>query len=171
MTMIIFSSRKLEKAIAEDELSNWKKAKYVILPAVLAILAGGPIYFITPTYGEKAPALNFFLHMVFNILGAYVTYYGIKKCFRTNEIIDGNNFLERFVILLIPVAVKLIIILLPFALIYYGIASSFRDSHPIFFKRSPIILYALRPIFIYIYYSLLNHSFIRLKGLISQRDI
>ena len=164
--MIIFSSKKLEKAIAENKLESWGKAKYIIVPAVISALIGGTLYLISPLYGERAPMLNTSLQILFNILLALVTYCGIKKCFQTNKDMDEENFLERFVILSLPIFIKFALVLTPILIIYYVIVGTIRESHPELFKRAPILVYGSIPIACYLYYSFLNRSFTRLGTLI-----
>ena len=166
--MIIFSSKKLERAIAHDRLPNWERAKYIILPTIIMMLAPGPIYIARPIYGVKAPFLNSIFSFVCTIIGAFVTFYGIKRCFRTNEVTDKKDFLARFTILNVPIMFKFIAILIPITFISMAIWASLRSNYPSIFKRAPVSLSIIGPFVIYLYYSLLNRSFSRLRELIQQ---
>ena len=97
--MIWFSSRKLEKALSEGVLSNWEKAKYLILMAVLTAMTS-PAYFLRPTYGKRPPPGTGLWDLAFGLVGMFVVYHGIKRCFRTNEHIDAERFFERMACLI-----------------------------------------------------------------------
>jgi len=167
--MILFSSRKLEKALAEGNLSNWVKTKYIIVPAVIMSLFSLP-YIFQPIYGERIPLLNSFFNFIFVITGAFITYFGIKKCFQTNETFDRRNFFKRFFVLSVPVLMKLIIIVFPLTIIAGICAYRLRVIHPTIYKRFPIALSLLGPVITYIYYRLINASLIRLTNLIKGKD-
>ena len=166
--MILLSSGKLERAIAKKILSNWEKTKYIILPIILTTLFYGPFYIIRPNYGVKPPLINSLFTFFFCIISTFIVYSGIKKCFKTNESTDKEFFIERFMILLIPIMFKLILFFVPFILILVVIVGSMREHLPIVFKRFPIILSAFCPIMYYIQYYLLNRSFVRLGNLLEK---
>ncbi len=162
--MKIFSSRKLEQSIADNQLTCWDKAKYVLFTAIVLVVFSGPIYLVIPIYGRSAPALNSLFSLGFTILGTFVTYYGIKECYATNRASDDKDFIERLAILSIPVFTKFIFIVFPTTLYVVILMSSFRETQPMF----PIILSALSPVLFYVYYYVLNRSFTRLGRVIEK---
>ena len=164
--MILFSSRKLEIAIAENKLTNWQKAKYLLIPAVLSGPFIASSYFISPIFGKKAPTLNMLISILIAIITMFIIYYGIKSCFKVNQIIDDQNFIERFCILSLPVLFKLVIIFAPLSMILTGIAYAITKHDPILSKRVPIIFSVFSPLFSLIYYSLIKCSFKRLGELV-----
>ncbi len=166
ITMILFSSRKLEIAIAEGKLPSWQKAKYIIIPTVLSGPFAWSSYVIRPIFGKKPPTLNTLISIFISILTMFIIYYGIKSCFKVNQKIDDQNFIERFCILLLPVLFKLIVIFLPISMILTGIAYAITRHDPLLSQRVPILFSVFGPLFILIYYSLLKRSFKRLGELI-----
>ncbi len=164
--MIIGSSRKLEQALAGDELNAWTKIKYLIIPAILATLSG-PFYVIRPVYGQKAPALNSLFTLIFAIVMSYLTYWGIRKCFRENCQIDEKMFFERFAILSVPVLVRLIAVFTPLTIIFMTLLYGFiKHRFPDSLDRVSIGVAALGPIITYVMYQMLSASFRRLGELI-----
>lgn len=164
--MIIFSSQKLEKAIAKDQLTNWGIAKYLIIYITIPIILGGPIYLVRPVYGYKPPPLSNLFSIAFSILSALVVYHGVKKCFKTNKLIDNINFVERFVILSLPVFIKFIFLFIPFFIFVLILIGFISRSIPSIKLYIYIIFSALGPLLLYVYYSLLHRSFSRLLELV-----
>ena len=164
--MIIWSSRKLEHALAKGELDDWTKVKYLIIPTILATLSG-PFYIIRPIYGQKAPALNSLFTFIFAIVMSYLTYWGIRKCFRENCQIDEKMFFERFAVLSFPVLVRLITIFTPVTIILMIILYGFlKNRFPDSLDRASIAASALGPIITYMMYQMLSSSFRRLGDII-----
>ena len=164
--MIIWSSRKLEHALAKGELDAWAKVKYLIIPAILATLSG-PFYVIRPIYGKKAPALNSLFTLIVAIVMSYLTYWGIRKCFRENCKIDEKTFFERYAVLSVPVVVRLIAIFTPTTIIFGTILYGFIKNHfPDSLDRVSIGISALGPIITIVMYQMLSASFRRLGELI-----
>ena len=158
--MIVWSSKKLERALARGEITAWGKVKYLILPAVMSVLFG-PFYVIRPLFGERPPALNSFFSFVFAVLAAYLTYWGIKRCFRQNEQIDGKVFFERFVVLVVPPAICVIAIVVPTSVALLMLAVALREQIPFLFRRAPVLIAALGPLGTYALYSMARNSFRR----------
>jgi len=46
--MRLWSSGLLEEELAKRYLSEWEKVKYLLLPAVVGTLLGGPIFLLRP---------------------------------------------------------------------------------------------------------------------------
>ena len=44
--MIIFSSIELEKALADQKVTRWQKAKYIIIPAIFLSMASPYLHFL-----------------------------------------------------------------------------------------------------------------------------
>src|SRR5689334_18329784 len=107
--MILFSSNRLERALAENTLTSWEKAKYIIL-IIIFYTCSGPIYAITPSFGPRPPVGNTLVNFLSAILTIIITVFGAKKCFRTNKANDDVSFIERFAVLSMPIAIHLFII-------------------------------------------------------------
>jgi len=135
--MKIWSSRLLEKEFAEGKLSEWKKTKYLMLPIILSSLLAGPIYLVTPNYGTSFPPINIIFALISNIIIAFVTFFGIRMVYRANKKIDGERFVERFIILSVPIYIKFIVFSLPvfFVLMLLFIRTlNMRDIFPLFLR-------------------------------------
>ena len=99
---------------------------------LLSALAGGPIYLITPNFGPQPPWPELLLAFLSAMLVAIVTFYGIRQVYRTNQKIDGREFIERYGVLSLPVHMRFIALLLPatlvLALVFHAIKSRFPDA-------------------------------------------
>lgn len=167
--MIIISSGKLEHSLAADDLSPWDKTKYIILPAILLSLMSLS-YVCGPTYcAERRPMLNALVSFLCLIASAFVTYFGIKKCHRTNESLDNTAFFERFFILSVPVLVQLMLVCFPVSLAALHYAYLLRDSHPLLHKRFPMLLSLSGPVITWLYYVMVDRSLKRLGRLIQEK--
>ena len=155
--MIIFSSKKLEHALANDSLSGWNKVKYIILPVLIMSLFSPP-YIVSPIYGEHPPMLNGLIGFICLIFNLIITYRGIKKCFETNQQTDAKLFFERFFILSVPVLMKFLVIIVPLTIVPSVVAYYLKDSFPVFYKRLPIVFSILIPLTSWIYYHLISRS-------------
>jgi hypothetical protein len=100
--MILWSSRKLEHALAGGQLSSWSKVKYLMLPSILGSMSL-PFYIVQPRYGAEESML---VETILSILAAFLTYWGIKQCFHANQQIDDKYFFERFAVLFVPPFVR-----------------------------------------------------------------
>jgi len=164
--MILFSSKKLEKVAAQGILTSWEKTKYLVFIIILFSLSG-PIYLVSPHYGSQLPKWNLCLSVITWFAFLFITFRGIKKCFKTNQGIDEQNFIIRFIILFVPVMVKFLLIFLSASLII-GWFIGF-NTNPALINYSNIVLPIARPILAYLFYFLLNRSFIRLGVCIHQK--
>ena len=168
--MIWISSRKLEYALAEEKLNSWAKVKYLILPAILGVLSGGPFYIIRPHYGVRIPNIDMLALVIYGIISAFLAYSGIKECFYTNKSFDDKDFFERFIILSVPplfqVAALTIILTLTFAIAI----SKLREEIPFLFKHASMFSSLLGPVVTYIYYLLIRNSIIRFGELIEEKN-
>ena len=167
--MILYSSRKLEKALADGKLETWAKVKYLIIPVVLGSPAG-PFYVIWPRYGTRVPTLDSFVSMLCSFLIAYIAYRGIKRCFNINQNIDSKAFFERFAVLFIPPLIRVIVIGTPLSMVIIFGASALRERFPILLKQASLISALLGPVITYAMYSMLWNSFQRLGKLIKKEE-
>lgn len=166
--MILWSSQKLEEALARGELSSWTKVKYLILPAILSSLSW-PFYLISPSYGNKPPIFNRLIMLVFSVLTAYITYRGIKSCFQTNEGIDGKLFFERFAVLFVPSFVRIMVATFLGSILLLAIIGHNRERFPFLFQGVSIIFAAFGPIITYALYAMIRNSFQRLGKLLERK--
>lgn len=166
--MILWSSQKLEEALARGELSSWTKVKYLILPAILSSL-NWPFYLISPTYGEKPPVFTRLIMLVFSVLTAYITYRGIKSCFQANEGIDGKLFFERFAVLFVPSFVRIMVATFFGSILLLAIIGLNRERFLFLFQGVSIIFAAFGPIITYALYAMIQGSFKRFGKLQKQR--
>ena len=166
--MIIFSSHKLEKCLANGTLSNWAKTKYIVLPAVLMALYLQR-FILVPTYGSRPHMLNMLASFACAIANAFVTYLGIKKCFRTNESIDKRDFFVRFFVLSVPAAAKLLLFSLPLSLLLGICVHIMKDQAPLVQKRFPIVFSVLSPAVTWLYYMLIDRSITRVGRAIADK--
>ena len=166
--MIILSSRKLEKAIASNKLSQWNKVKYLILPAVLGAFSG-PQYIIQPYFGERIPAFDGLVQSIAAILSAYFTYRGIKMCFQENEQIDGKMFFERFALLGVPPFFRAMVIFLPISIILWNVVRIYQAQVPFLYNHFVIVSSVFGPAITYSIFYMTKNSFSRLGQLIRKR--
>ena len=167
--MIWFSSKKLEKALSEGVLSDWEKAKYLVLMAVLSALSGSA-YLPRPIYGRRLPAEIRAFYLAFGVIGMLVVYFGIKRCFNTNQKIDAERFFERMACLSVPVSAKMVVFCLPAFLVVLWAAvllgRSHSEPHEETTNELVVALGCLGPVLLYLYYWMLNRSFARLGALL-----
>ncbi len=169
--MIIWSSRKLEEALAQGKLSNWTRVKYLIIPAVVGAFSG-PVYLIRPRYGPRTQPFNALCACVCGILTAYLVYTGIRKCYRTNKQIDGKSFFERFVVLTVPVFVRVMVVAFTLSMTFLYATALTAERFPILANRASIVLVltVFGPIVTYVLYALINRSFIRFRQVIQKQE-
>ena len=108
--MRLWYSRLLEHELAEGRLSEWEKTKYFLFPLMLSAFLSGPIWMITPNYGPIPPVTERFFTLLGGLITAAITYIGIKMGYRSNQRIDGKNFIERYAILSVPIFIRFIVI-------------------------------------------------------------
>ncbi len=162
--MILFSSNKLQKALADDSLDSWDKAKYIIFVIAMYTIYG-PFYWFMPSFGEKKPMLfqlASFASYLFTIL---ITIYGAKRCFKTNKIGDGKDFVERFDVLFVPMTFEILPLALLLLAITFYLAEyvvPYKDEET---KRT-VVLYCMllcAPILTWLFYTLLDRDFERIR--------
>jgi hypothetical protein len=167
--MIIFSSNKLRKVLANDSLDSWAKAKYIVL--VMAIHCfSGPFYWLTPSFEKREPWPYELCSVFSGCIVILVTVLGIRKCFLTNKKGDDNDFIGRFAVLYVPVIFQIIPFLIILGIVVF-VVSPYLPAEEI--TEQDIIFSAelLFPIGItYLFYVLLNRSFEKLVELIRARE-
>jgi hypothetical protein len=165
--MILWSSRKLEHALAVGQLDPWTKVKYLLVPVVMGIFSG-PFYILRPVYGQKPPPIYSLVSFICAVLSAFIAYWGIKICFSINNKIDGNRFFERLAVLTVPVLIKVAVFFFSFSLIFVVVFSSLKDRVSSLFQWTYIIISALNPIVTYTMYSMIRNSFERFGRLVER---
>lgn len=172
--MIIFSSKKLESKISSNELTSWEKTKYLIFIVVVSSGISGPIYVFTPSFGPKQPPWQMTILLLSCISFVLISYWGIKKCYKTNMLIDDVFFIERFVMLNIPMTMKFILLFFSTFVVYCLILAYMtggKDLSNGFLFYSSIAAGIITIIASIIYYILLNRSFTRLASLMAKNKI
>lgn len=169
--MIIFSSDKTIKSLAGNSLPNSHKVLYLIIFSTLyfpsVIISFFQPYIIkTPTFPS-----NPYLVLINAFLFLTITIIAILQCSKINSQIDGDNFIERFFLLAVPVTIRTLIIsmflLFSIAAIFYGINGSLQ-------KNSNLLQMVLEAasvlLMMFFYYQMLN-SFSNLKKLIKTKPV
>jgi len=62
--MIIFSSIKLEKTLADQKVTRWQKAKYIIIPAIFLSMASPLSAFFRPSFQDKPSTIYSVLQLL-----------------------------------------------------------------------------------------------------------
>lgn len=106
--MILISSRKLENKIPKNELTDWEKTKYLIF---MFIFSGTAAFFslLKPNFGPEPPRWDTIITLSSCIASVLISYFGIKKCYLINKEVDNAHFIERFVILSVPMITKFLL--------------------------------------------------------------
>lgn len=155
--MIIFSPQKLEQQLANEELTTWEKTKYLVLAVVVSAFAG-PLFWISPTVKEQHIGFTVLIQLLTALIGLYITYKGIKKCYATNN--KENEFIERFICLRVPWTVTFGLVLAPLSIIIIYVAKKIFPQVP---DLASLIIYICSPLITFIYYKALNNSFTRIN--------
>lgn len=155
--MVMFSPQKLELQLANEELSTWEKAKYLVLAVVVSAFAG-PLFWIAPAVKEHEIGLTTLVQLVSILIGLRVTYMGITNCYATNN--KENQFIERFICLRVPWTVVFGLVLAPLSLIMILVAKNVSPQTP---ELASLIYSICSPVITLIYYRALNNSFTRIK--------
>ncbi len=167
--MILWSSKELEQALAGGELDSWTKVKYIIVPAVIGSLST-PFYVFRPIYGKEAPAINTLFSLIFAIAAAYLSYWGVKRCFIANREIDGKAFFERTAVLALPIFVRIMVVVLLVSVALLIVIGNLKDRVPVLFQRSGIIFSAFTPIITFAAYVMLTNSIRRFGRLVRAKE-
>jgi len=159
--MILFSSKKLRTALANDSLDSWAKTKYLIF--IIAMYGmSGPFYWFAPSFGQRQPWPYMFCSIASKVLNIVLIVFGAKKCFQTNKKGDAKDFVGRFSVLYVPLTFQFI----PIAFLELIILGIISFTLPVDKNmRREVFMYAtlLFPfILTYPFFVLLNQSFERL---------
>jgi hypothetical protein len=155
--MILISPQKLEQQLASESISTWEKAKYLVLAVVVAALAG-PLFWITPVVKEQHFGRIQLVDMLASVVGVYITYKGIRKCYDINEKEDA--FIERFICLRVPWTILFGVILAPLS---FGLILIIKKVFPDNPDLSGLIIAVLSPVITVLYYWALITSFRRIN--------
>jgi len=167
--MILISSVKLEEKISKNELTSWEKTKYLIFMVVVSSMSG-PIYVFTPSFGPKPPPLNMAISFFSSIAFILISYFGLKRCYKTNKRIDDACFIERFAILNVPMTIKFFLFFFSVGIPVALLSAYIIDRKPLL-PDSMFYLFSLTGIIIsVVYYILLNRSFHRLALLMGKNN-
>lgn len=154
--MVLFSPAKLENQLASGSLTTWEKAKYLFLASVVAAFSV-PVYWVAPVMQPRNYGMVQLLQHLSIIIGMYITYRGIKKCYEIND--QKENFIELFVCLRVPWTVLFILVLMPTSLILIiTLSLIFTENRDIPY----LVIYFSVPLVTYVYYLCLGNSFRRL---------
>ena len=164
--MIIFSSIKLEKALADQKVTRWQKAKYIMIPAIFISMASPLSAFFRPSFQDEPSTIYSVLQLLVMIISIFITYFGIKACFEVNENIDKRNFIERFCILLVPVSFRMLLFFI-LCFIAFMIILLFTAAIPEINKHVPLLFLPFGPIYLFMYFSLLKKSFLSFSNLLT----
>lgn len=156
--MIFFSPRKLELQLLSESITAWEKAKYLVLSVVVSALAG-PLFWVTPSVKEQHLGIIALVQLLTTMLGLYITYKGIRKCYSTNN--QEEKFIERFICLRVPWTVVFGAVLAPFSI---AIIVTSKKIYPEVPDLSSFIIYICSPAITYFYYYALNSSFGRISA-------
>jgi hypothetical protein len=126
----------------------------------------GVPYICGPRYAEQPPVLNALVSFVCVVTSVFMTYFGIKKCYQTNESLDKTAFFERFFILSVPATLKLLVIFAPLSLAALFYVDHLKDGYPLLQKRFPILLSMCGPVVTWVYYTMVDRSLKRFGCLI-----
>lgn len=140
----------------------------MLFPLVLGALGGSPIYLITPRYGPTFPPIDGLFMVLGGVLMAIVTYYGIRMSYRINEKIDGENFIERYTVLSVPIFVKFFVFSIPALLLLMAIVG-ISSKYAIWLKGSfSLILRIIFPFVFFLFYYLVSRSIKRYGELLEE---
>ncbi|NQU10401.1 hypothetical protein HQ590_06410 [bacterium] len=150
---MIFTSRKLERALAEGRIAGWEAARYYFVPTIIAAVMAMPCWLLRPRYSIHPKPVVILVQFLLQVLAGVLVYHGVKKCFRTNHQIDSRDFISRIVILGFPVFIKVIGLALVASLALVHVGMRFLPRvHP------QILGATLWPLMIFVTFALINES-------------
>ena len=122
--MYLWNTNALARELKDGTLSEREKFKYLLVNLVLYALIVEMMNYVPIEYSESVVLMS-----IFNILSVVI---GTYICYRTNGGSNGAKFMERYICLGLPIAIKItvslfaIIIFLPSVL--WILIDSFVDS-------------------------------------------
>ncbi len=165
--MIFLSSQKLELALSDNRITRWEKAKYIFILTILGFIYS-PFYFFAPPYPRPSLSVQA-LDILAKFLSALVIFYGIKRCFKINELIDHQSFIERLIILIVPIGLKIEILSIPigftliWAIAHFGKNTDLQQATRALFSIGEFIV-------TYFCYFFLRRSFTRFSQLMEKKE-
>ncbi len=107
--MYLWKVNDLVNDLREEKVTESESAKYVILLGVLYALGSDPIFSIGLEY------------TVFDTISTLIvvisTFIGTYYCYSKNRSGDNKEFLSRYICLSVPISMRLIVIIIPIALL------------------------------------------------------
>jgi hypothetical protein len=165
----VLSSKEVERLLAKNELTGWEKGKYLIILMVLGFFSR-PFTLVSPIY-SKPPLIIQTLDLATVVVSILIFVYGTKRCFKVNEAIDQQYFIERFAVLSVPVSIKILSVGIPSSFAFLWIMFDlFSENHPDLYQFVPGFFYIMGPIVTYTYYFFLKRSFVRLGQLVKEKE-
>jgi len=159
--MILFSSKKIEENLSQKKILEKDKLIYLLLPILLTVLFGGPIFLIRPRYGVQPSLLNMLATLIGGFLLAVVTYWGVKRLYRTNITIDGNFFIMRYTVLSFPIFLKFTLGFVPGFIVFLFVSAALTSNNKELREYVSPLLNVVFPILIVWYYKIIDQSFKR----------
>ncbi|MGZ3749278.1 MAG: hypothetical protein ACXVCD_18220 [Pseudobdellovibrionaceae bacterium] len=167
--MRVLSSEKVERLIATDKLTGWEKGKYLIILMVLGFFSR-PFALVSPIF-SRPPWIVQTLDLATVAVSILIIVYGTKRCFKINEAIDHQNFIERFAVLSVPISVKIVIIAIPSIFVLQWLTFSiFSRDNPDVYQYVPGFFYVIGPVINFVYYFFLKRSFVRVGRLVNRKE-
>ena len=169
--MIIFSSSKVQKALVNNSLDSWAKAKYMIFVIAMYCTAA-PFHWFVPEFGPKKPLSYHLASLSSYVLTILITVYGAKRCFKTNKTGDGKAFVERLAALYVPMTFEI----MPLAIVLFAITVCIVayvlpiDDKQTRYSVLSYVMLLFAPFLTWLFFVLLDRDFERLAELIRERD-
>jgi len=161
------SSKKLELALAENRITGWEKAKYIFILTILGFVYS-PFYFFAPPYPSPSLSVQT-LDILAKLFSVLIIFYGIKRCFQINELIDHQSFIERLIILVVPIGLKIEIVSIPTGFTLIWIIAHFSKNTNL--HQATRALFSIGGFIItYFYYFFLRRSFTRFSQIMEKKE-
>jgi len=100
--MYLWNTKALAKKLKERTLSESDKFKYYIVVVILYT-----ILLMLPTRGESTNTTDSLIGILIAILAIF---FGSYICYKVNKSGDNVNFVERFICLSLPIAIKIFLL-------------------------------------------------------------
>jgi hypothetical protein len=167
--MILFSSKKLEKSLATGTLTQWQQARYFLILSVISFFPAS-IAIVQPKYGVSINHVDALVNLACFATNLIVIFVGFIKCFRLNEAIDNAEFIRRYFVLSIPVAMRLVVYLMPISAILGSAIVVEKKAIREIYNILPITYCILGSIIMVIYFLMMMRSFRRFGLLLKGKD-
>lgn len=170
--MHFLSSKKLEAELAAGQLSDWGKTRYLVLQSIVTWALATPIWVVSPHSGHAATGEETLFGLATAIIAILIVIQGVKKCFATNQQIDRDHFIERVVVLMWPIMIRLMIVMLPLTLAAAWTTMALlkkKSSHAMFYANAVFDAIALATT--WLFFILLNRSLARFGRLFHAKQV